>query len=163
MSICKEEFICAMRSVVSNEFSNIPLNENEIEISFSRYSELKMQKLIKSQRKIYWNYVNTASKKAAIVFVFVFALLCGMFNVESIRVSAKEAIEEIIIKTKNIFQIAYEKGIPLSEVDTEGNFKYTEFEREERGTQKSESTQAITGETFLDPKTNIYNKMLNLS
>ena len=161
MSICKEQFINAMREVVLAEFKDIPDNEDDIEYSFSKEFNQKMQKLIKRQKKSYWKFINTASKRVAIIFIAIISLLCGMLCIEPIRVSAIETIEEIIIKTKNIFQVAYENGIPLSEVDKEGNFKYTEFDGEERETQQDETSSAVTGENFTDPKTNIYNKMLN--
>ncbi len=161
MSICKEQFIEALRDVTSAEFSNIPCDDAKIEIVVSNNFDRKMNKLIKSQKKAYWNFINTTSKKVAIIFIATVGLICGMLCIEPIRVSAIEAIEEIIIKTKNIFQIAYENGTPLSEVDKEGNFKYTEFDGEERETQQDEISSAITGENFKDAKTNIYNKMLN--
>ena len=161
MSICKEQFINALREVVSAEFKDIPDNEDDIEFSFSNNFNEKMQKLIKRQKKSYWKFINTASKRVAIICIAIISLLCGMLCIEPIRVSAIEAIEEIIIKTKNIFQVAYENGIPLSEVDKEGNFKYTEFDGEERETQQDETASVVTGENFKDPKTNIYNKMLN--
>lgn len=161
MSICKEQFVNAMREVVSAEFKDIPDNENDIEYSFSKEFNQRMQKLIKRQKKSYWKFINTASKRVAIIFIAIVSLLCGMLCIEPIRVSAIEAIEEIIIKTKNIFQIAYENGIPLSEVDKEGNFKYTDFDGEEREIQQDQTASVITGENFKDPKTNIYNKMLN--
>lgn len=161
MSICKEQFINALREVVSAEFKDIPDNEDDIEFSFSNNFNQKMQKLIKRQKKSYWKFINTASKRVAIICIAIISLLCGMLCIEPIRVSAIEAIEEIIIKTKNIFQVAYENGIPLSEVDKEGNFKYTEFDGEERETQQDETASVVTGENFKDPKTNIYNKMLN--
>ena len=161
MSICKEQFINALREVVSAEFKDIPDNEDDIEFSFSNNFNQKMQKLIKRQKKSYWKFINTASKRVAIICIAIISLLCGMLCIEPIRVSAIEAIEEIIIKTKNIFQVEYENGIPLSEVDKEGNFKYTEFDGEERETQQDETASVVTGENFKDPKTNIYNKMLN--
>ena len=161
MSICKEQFINALREVVSAEFKDIPDNEDDIEFSFSNNFNQKMQKLIKRQKKSYWKFINTASKRVAIICIAIISLLCGMLCIEPIRVSAIEAVEEIIIKTKNIFQVAYEKGTPLSEVDKEGNFKYTEFDDEERETQQDKTSSAVTGENFKDPKTNIYNKMLN--
>lgn len=163
MSICKEQFINALREVVSAEFKDIPDNEDDIEFSFSNNFNQKMQKLIKRQKKSYWKFINTASKRVAIICIAIISLLCGMLCIEPIRVSAIEAIEEIIIKTKNIFQVAYENGIPLSEVDKEGNFKYTEFDGEERETQQDETASVVTGENFKDPKTNIYNKMLIIS
>ena len=161
MSICKDQFINALGDVVSKEFKDIPYNEGDIEYSFSRKFNLKMQKLIKNQKKSYWKLVNTASKRVAIICIAIISLLCGMLCIEPIRVSAIETIEEIIIKAKNIFQVAYENGTPLSEVDKEGNFKYTEFDDEERETQQDKISSAVTGENFKDPKTNIYNKMLN--
>ena len=102
MSICKDQFINALEDVVSKEFKDIPYNEGDIEYSFSRKFNLKMQKLIKNQKKSYWKFINTASKRVAIICIAIISLLCGMLCIEPIRVSAIEAIEEIIIKTKKI-------------------------------------------------------------
>lgn len=161
MSICKDQFISALRLATSAEFNNIPKDEDAIEHYFSKKFDQKMQKLIKRQKKSYWILINTASKRVAIICIAIISLFCGMLCIEPIRASAIETIEEIIIKTKNIFQKAYENDIPLSEVDKEGNFKYTEFNDEERETQQDGTSSVITGENFKDPKTNIYNKMLN--
>ena len=161
MSICREEFISALRVAVSAEFSDVPDNENAINFSFSDGFNKKMQKLIKSQKKPYWDLIKTAPKKAAAVCTAIAVLICGAFCVKPVRVSAKEMLEEIIVKTKSIFQTAYENGIPLSEVDSGGDFKYTEFDGEERVTRQDGASPSVTGETFADPKTDIYNKMLN--
>lgn len=155
------ELVNALRDVVTAEFKTIPHREEEIEYSFSDKFVYKMQKLIKKQKKSYWNLINTTSKRVAVVLIAVFGLLGGMLFIDPVRVAALETIEEIIFKTKNIFQTAYEEGIPLSEVDKEGNFKYTEFEEEDREIEEDETASVITGENFIDPKTNIYNKMLN--
>lgn len=53
-----------------------------------------------------------------------------------------------IVKERNKFQIAHESGIDISEVDTEGNFKYENF-------------ASLESEVTDDLKINIYNKMLN--
>lgn len=161
MSICKEQFINSLRDVTTAEFNNIPYSEESIEFSFSKKFNQKMHRLIKKQEKSYWNLINTTSKKVAIICIMVISLICGMLCIEPIRVSAIKVIEDVIVKTKNIFQVAYENGTPLSEVDKEGNFKYTEFVDEEREIQKNETESVITGEDFKGPKTNIYNKMLN--
>ena len=79
MSICKDQFINALGDVVSKEFKDIPYNEGDIEYSFSRKFNLKMQKLIKNQKKSYWKLVNTASKRVAIVCIAIISLLCGCF------------------------------------------------------------------------------------
>ena len=161
MSICREQFISALREVSSAEFENIPYSENAIEFSFSDAFKQKMQRLIKSQKKPYWDLIKTAPKKVAVICIAAAVLLCGSLCIKPVRVSAEEIIQDIIVKTKNIFQIAYEKGIPLSEVDKDGDFKYTEFQGEERTTEQDETTASVAGETFADPKTDIYNKMLN--
>lgn len=161
MSICKEQFISALRDGVSAEFDFIPKNEDTIEYSFSKNFEKRMQKLIQSQQKPFWNFINTVPRRVAVVCIAALCLICGMLCVKPIRVAAVEAIEEIIVKTKNVFQVAYENGTPLSEVDKEGNFKYTEFTDEERETRQDETSLLVTGEQFKDPKTNLYNKMLN--
>ena len=107
MSINKTEFVTALREVSLEEFNNIPKNEKDIDFSFSEGFELKMEKLIHSQRKTYWNFVNTASKKAAIICMAIVVCLSCMLSVKSIRVSAFEFIENIITKGKSIFQTAY--------------------------------------------------------
>jgi len=116
------ELVNALRDVVTAEFKTIPHREEEIEYSFSDKFVYKMQKLIKKQKKSYWNLINTTSKRVAVVLIAVFGLLGGMLFIDPVRVAALETIEEIIFKTKNIFQTAYEEGTPLSEVDKEGNF-----------------------------------------
>ena len=86
MSICKEQFIDALGDVVSNEFKDVPDNEDDIEYSFSRKFNLKMQKLIKNQKKSYWQLVNTASKLIAIISIAIISLLCSMLCIKPIRV-----------------------------------------------------------------------------
>lgn len=65
-----------------------------------------------------------------------------------------------IIKELNIFQKAAAEGISISEVDTAGDFKYTKLDNSNQdeiiGTE-----EPIAPESFEDPKTDIYNKMLN--
>ncbi len=161
MTICKEQFISALREAVSAEFENIPKSENAIEFSFSNAFNKKMQRLIKSQKSSYWNLIKTVPKRVAIICIAVAAMLCGALCIKPVRVSAEGIIQDIIVKTKNIFQRAYEEGIPLSEVDKDGDFKYTEFKGEERTAEQDESTSSVTGDTFADAKTEIYNKMLN--
>lgn len=161
MSISKKEFKNALREGFSKEFSSVPANENDIVYTFSQHFELKMQRLIKREQKSYWNFINTASKRVAIVFGFVLILTLSMLSIKPIRVSAAKTISEVIHKVKNIYQLAYEKGIPLEEVDTAGDFKHTEFSSEDRETNKDQSLKTITGEVFENPQINIYNKMLN--
>lgn len=65
------------------------------------------------------------------------------------------------VKEKNPYQLAADKGIPISEVDKEGDFKYTEFDSDTEFEKDIDMSTEITGEKFTDPKTSIYNKMLN--
>lgn len=64
-----------------------------------------------------------------------------------------------IVKEKNAYQIAAEKGISIADVDTEKNFKYTKFDSATKTT-NSDSNKVVE-ESFSDAKTSIYNKMLN--
>lgn len=64
-----------------------------------------------------------------------------------------------IVKEKNAYQKAAEKGVSIAYADTEKNFKYTKFDSATQTT-NSESNKTIN-ESFSDSKTNIYNKMLN--
>ena len=64
-----------------------------------------------------------------------------------------------IIKSKNKYQVAHDQGIPIEEVDTEGNLKYTEIT--DQSVADDTQTDSYVGEKFDDPKTDIYCKMLN--
>ena len=161
MSIKKDQLISALKQVTDNEFDVIPMNEENINFSFSKKFETKTKKLLRSQKKPYYNLINTSSKKVAVVCLAIITLFSVSLSIKPVRISAIEFFESIISKRKNIYQVAYEKGIPLSQVDTEGNFKHTDFTNEENEITTDETTSAITGENFDNPKTQIYNKMLN--
>lgn len=64
-----------------------------------------------------------------------------------------------MVKEKNIYQKAAEDGIPISEVDKEGNFKYTDVSKENNSAHTTPYGTVV--ERFTDPKTEIYCKMLN--
>lgn len=85
MAITKAEFKQAFREVVSLEFSHIPTDENSIEYTFSKKFNRRMEKLIKSQKKVYWKFVNTASKRVAIIFLAIFTMFTAAFSVKAIR------------------------------------------------------------------------------
>ena len=71
----------------------------------------------------------------------------------------------IVLKNKNKYQAAYDQGIPVEEVDTEGNLKYTPITdlstENDTGEKADDANDGCAGETFDDPKTDIYCKMLN--
>lgn len=95
MAITKAEFKQAFREVVSLEFSNIPTDENSIEYTFSKKFNRRMEKLIKSQKKVYWKFVNTASKRVAIIFLAIFTMFTAAFSVKAIREPIIKFITEI--------------------------------------------------------------------
>ncbi len=95
MAITESEFDRAFREVVASEFKDIPLNEEEIDCTFSKKFERKMDKLIRTEKKIYWRFVNTAYKKAIIAAVVITLLLTGALSVSAVRKSIVHFIIEI--------------------------------------------------------------------
>lgn len=158
MSICKDQFISALRDVSCAEFNNIPNYENAIAYSFSKNFDLKMQKLIKSQKKSYWNLINTASKRVAIICIAIITLFCSTLSVEAIRAPIIQFIKDISFRyTKFDDQeneiVNSENNTFVPDENTDGANTYEPH--------YDENNNLITEETFDDPKTNIYNKMLN--
>lgn len=95
MAITKAEFKQAFREVVSIEFSHIPTDENSIEYTFSKKFNRRMEKLIKAQKKVYWNLVSTTSKRVAIIFLAIFTMFTAAFSVKAIREPIIEFIKQI--------------------------------------------------------------------
>ena len=80
MAMTRAQLNQAFREVATMEFVDIPCEEMHIEFSFSEQFIMKMEKLIARQRKPYWEYVNTAAKRVAIVaiaFLSVFITACS--------------------------------------------------------------------------------------
>ena len=59
MAITVNELKNAFREVVSEEFSNIPTDENSVDFTFSEKFEIQMERLIRSQRRVFYSFVNT--------------------------------------------------------------------------------------------------------
>lgn len=95
MAITKAEFKQAFREVVSLEFSHIPTDENSIQYTFSENFNKRMEKLIKAQKKVYWNFVNTTSKRVAIIFLAIFTMFTAAFSVKAIREPIIEFIKQV--------------------------------------------------------------------
>ncbi len=95
MAITKAEFKQAFREVVSLEFSHIPTDENSIQYTFSEKFNKRMEKLIKAQKKVYWNLVSTTSKRVAIIFLAIFTMFTAAFSVKAIREPIVKFISEI--------------------------------------------------------------------
>ncbi len=95
MPISKAEFKSALREVVSLEFSHIPQNENSINYVFSERFNKKMERLIKSQKRLYWNFVNTAAKRVAVIFVVIFTIFTAAFSVKALREPILKFIKQV--------------------------------------------------------------------
>ena len=79
------DFKNAFREAISSEFEHIPTNEEEIDFIFSDRFNSRMDKMIKSQRKPYWKYVNTASKRAAVILLAALTTLFSALSVKATR------------------------------------------------------------------------------
>ncbi len=95
MSMSREEFKAAFREVVSSEFAHIPTDESSIDFTFSEKFNKKMEKLIKSQRKPYWNFISTVSRRAAVIIVAIITLVTAAFSVKAIREPIIKFIKQV--------------------------------------------------------------------
>lgn len=85
MAMSKTDFKKAFREVVSSEFAHIPTDEDSIDFIFSEHFEKRMKKLIRSQKKMYYNFVNTVFKRVAIICVVLLSMLITACSVKVIR------------------------------------------------------------------------------
>lgn len=99
MTMTKTDLKNAFREVVSSEFEHIPTDESSIDFAFSEHFNARMAKLVNSQRKSYYKYVNTALKRVAIICVVILALLTTACSVKSIR----EPIRDLFIEIHETF------------------------------------------------------------
>lgn len=91
----REEFKAAFREVVSSEFAHIPTDESSIDFTFSEKFMKRMDKLIKSQRKPYWNFISTVSRRAAVIIVAIITLVTAAFSVKAIREPIIKFIKQV--------------------------------------------------------------------
>lgn len=87
MAMTKVELNQVFRESVSMEFADIPSNEEQISFPFSDNFLQKMSKLIALQKTLYWNCVNTATKRVAIVAFFLLSITATVFSNEEVRAS----------------------------------------------------------------------------
>ena len=95
MAISKAEFKQAFREVASLEFSHIPQDEKSINYKFSDRFNNRMEKLIKAQRKPYWKFISTTSKRAAVIFVAILTLFTAAISVKAIREPIIKFIKQV--------------------------------------------------------------------
>ena len=106
MAMSKTDLKNAFREVVSSEFAHIPTDENSINFTFSERFNKRMEKLIRSQKKVYYNFVNTAYKRVAIICVVLLMMLTTACSVKAIR----EPIVHFITETYESFTRYFFKG-----------------------------------------------------
>lgn len=85
MSMTIDEFKENFRSVMMEEFQNVPTSERSINISVSAHFEKKMNKLIKVTNRSYWRWVNTVGKRVALLIVAILLLFSTAFSVKAVR------------------------------------------------------------------------------
>lgn len=95
MAITREDFKKILRDEITSEFSHIPNDENVIDVHFTRQFTKRMQKLITLQKKNYWRYVNTMSKRVAIACLVVFMLFTTACSIPKIREPIVNFVREI--------------------------------------------------------------------
>lgn len=95
MAMSKTDFKNAFREAVSSEFAHIPTDETSIDFTFSERFNKRMAKLIKSQKKVYYNFVNTAYKRVAIICVVFLIILTTTCSVKAIREPIINLIKQV--------------------------------------------------------------------
>lgn len=85
MAMSKTDLKNAFREVVSLEFAYIPTDESSIDFTFSERFNKRMEKLIRSQKKVYYNFINTAYKRIAIICFVLFIMLTTVCSVKAIH------------------------------------------------------------------------------
>lgn len=113
MGMSKDDFKRAFREVVSSEFAKIPLDESDIDITFSEKFNKKMEKLIKSQRKSYYILINTVGKRVAILFVAIITLFTASMSVKAIR----EPVINFIIEVYESFTKYFFEGETAEKIE----------------------------------------------
>lgn len=85
MSMTIAEFKESFRSVMMEEFQNVPTTEKSIDFSVSAHFEKRMNKLIKATNRSYWRWVNTAAKRVALFVIAILLLFSAAFSVKAVR------------------------------------------------------------------------------
>ena len=129
MAISKAEFKNAFREVMAREYEEIPEEENSIAYCFSERFEKRMEKLIRSQKKSYWCYVNTAGKRvavAALICLMLFTTACGIKPVREEMFSFFTKVFDTFVQyffegdTSNVITYEYQiKELPEGFVQTD--------------------------------------------
>ncbi len=99
MSMTKAELKKAFREAASYEFRDVPRDDSLIQHEFSPEFERKIEKLIRKEQTFFWHFVNTASKRVAVIAVVLVMLFTTACSVEAIR----EPIVRFLIEVYETF------------------------------------------------------------
>ncbi|MFR5876641.1 MAG: DUF4367 domain-containing protein [Eubacterium sp.] len=91
----------ALKEVFDERYPYRPDAESELEWEFTEEYQFedKMNKLIHSQKKSYWKYVNTAGKRIAVIIVFLVVMFSSAMTVNAFR----KPVVDFIIETYEKF------------------------------------------------------------
>ena len=95
MAMTRVQLNQVLRDAASMEFADISSNEEQITFSFSDKFLHKMEKLIARQRKLYWNFVNTATKRVAIVVILLLSISATVISNEEVRATMLQWYEDV--------------------------------------------------------------------
>lgn len=115
MAMTRAELNQAFREVASMEFADVPCNEEQIQFTFSDNFIKKMDKLIERQKKPYWEYVNTAKKRVAVVVIVFLFLFVTVFGFEEVRASMLQWCADVY----NEYIYYYFEGETTKEIEHE--------------------------------------------
>ena len=92
--MAENSFNRALREVVSGEFSNIPLRDEEILHTFSNVFLRKMDKLTKAEKNRFWQMTNTAPKRIAVIMASLMIILLTACSIPSVRAAVVSFMQE---------------------------------------------------------------------
>lgn len=84
----------ALREVVSSEFSNIPIKDDEIHYTFSNRFLNKMDKLTKAEKNSFWRMTSTAPKRIAVIMASLMIITMTACSIPSVRAAVVGFIKE---------------------------------------------------------------------
>lgn len=85
MALQIDEFKMALREAAMKDFESVPKSESEIPYVFSPSFEKKMEKLLRNEKRVFWRFVNTAYKRAAVIILIIAMVFASALSIDAIR------------------------------------------------------------------------------
>ena len=92
-----ENFKTVLKQTVNQDFILIPNSEQEIDYVFSDHFLVKMNRMLRAQKRPIWNLGQSIPKKIAIVFVVILCLFITACGIPEVR----EAVTRFVIELKD--------------------------------------------------------------